>query len=44
MLADFAMVTRVASIPGTWQNKQLSNVSLLHNNHKRNPWKECCTH
>jgi hypothetical protein len=36
MLADFAMVIRVVSIPKTWQNKQLPNVPLSHNNHKKN--------
>jgi hypothetical protein len=43
MLADFAMVA-VVSIPRTWQNKQLPDVPLFHNNHKRDPWKEYCTH
>jgi len=44
MLADFAMVIEVAFVPRTWQNKQLFDVPLSHNNHKRNPCKECCTH
>jgi hypothetical protein len=44
MLANFAMVIGVASIPRTWQNKQLPDVPLSHNNHKRDPQKECCTH
>jgi hypothetical protein len=44
MLEDFTMVIGVASIPGTWQNKQLLDVPFSHNNHKRNPQKECCTH
>jgi hypothetical protein len=44
MLADFAMVIRVTSVSRTWQNKQLHDVLLSHNNHKRNPWKECYTH
>jgi hypothetical protein len=44
MLADFAMVIEVVSIPTTWQNKQLFDVPLSHNNHKRDLWKECCTH
>jgi hypothetical protein len=35
MLADFAMVIGVASIMGIWQIKQLLDVSLSHNNHKR---------
>jgi hypothetical protein len=35
MLADFAMVIRVASVSGTWQNKQLPDVPLSHNNHKK---------
>jgi hypothetical protein len=30
MLADFAMVIGVASVPKTWQNKQLPNVFLSH--------------
>jgi len=37
MLADFAMVIEVISVPGTWQNKQLPDVLLSHNNHKRDP-------
>ncbi len=44
MLADFAVVIGVASALGTWQNKQIPNVPLSHNNHKRDPRKECCTH
>jgi hypothetical protein len=28
MLANFGMVIGVASVPGTWQNKQLPNVPL----------------
>jgi hypothetical protein len=44
MLADFAMVIGVVSVPRTWQNKQLPNVPFSHNNHKRGPWKECCIH
>jgi hypothetical protein len=35
MLADFAMVIKVASVPRMWQNKQLPDVLLSHNNHKR---------
>jgi hypothetical protein len=38
------MVIEVISVPGTWQNKQLLDIPISHNNHKRNPWKECCTH
>jgi hypothetical protein len=34
----------VVFVPGTWQNKQLLDVLLSHNNHKRYPRKECCTH
>ncbi len=44
MLADFVVVIGVVSIPGTWQNKQFHDVFLSHNNHKRDLWKECCTH
>jgi len=44
MLADFAMVIGVAFVPKTWQNRELPDVPLSHNNHKRNPWKECCTY
>jgi len=44
MLADFAMVIRVASIVGTWQSKQLPTVPFSHNNHKRAPQNECCIH
>jgi hypothetical protein len=36
MLADFTMVIEVAFVPETWQNKQLFDVPLSHNNHKRN--------
>jgi hypothetical protein len=44
MLANFAMVIEVAFVSGTWQNKQLLDVPPSHNNHKRDPWKECYTH
>jgi len=44
MLADFAMVIKVISVPGTWQNKQFLDVLLSHNNHKKDPWKECRIH
>jgi len=44
MLADFAVVIGVAFVPGTWQNKQLPDDLLSHNNQKRDPQKECCTH
>jgi hypothetical protein len=44
MLADFTVVIRVASVPGTWQNRQLPDVPLSYSNHKRDPRKECCTH
>jgi hypothetical protein len=37
MLLNFAMVIGIASVSGTWQNKQLPNVPLSHNNHKKNP-------
>jgi hypothetical protein len=37
MLANFAMVIGVAFVPKTWQNKQLANVPISHNNHKRDP-------
>ncbi len=42
MLVDFAVVIKVVSILGTWQNKQLLDVLLSHSNHKRDPQKECC--
>jgi hypothetical protein len=29
---------------GTWQNRQILDVPFSHNNHKRDPRKECCTH
>jgi hypothetical protein len=35
MLVDFVMVIRFASAPGTWQNKQLHDVPLSHNNKKK---------
>jgi hypothetical protein len=35
MLANFAVVIGVVSIPGTWQNKQLLDVPLSNNNKKR---------
>jgi len=41
MLADFAVVIGVVSISGTWQNRQLLDVPLSHNNHKIDPQKEC---
>jgi hypothetical protein len=44
MLADFVMIIEVASISKIWQNKQLSNVLLSHNNYKRDPRKECYIH
>ncbi len=44
MLADFTLVIGVASVPGTWQNKELPNVFFSHNNQKRDHRKECCTH
>jgi len=44
MLADFAMVIEVFFVSGTWQNKQLPDVPLSHNNLKRDLWKECYTH
>jgi len=44
MMADFVVVIGIASVPRTWQNKQLPDVPLSHNNHKRDPQKECCTH
>jgi hypothetical protein len=44
MLVHFVVVIGVASIPKTWQNKQLFDVLLSHNNHQRDPWKECCIH
>jgi hypothetical protein len=44
MLVDFVVVIKIASIPGTWQNKQLLDVPLSHNNHKKYFQKECCIH
>jgi len=44
MLADFIVVIKVAFVSGTWQNKQLPDVPLSHNNHKRDPRKECYIH
>jgi hypothetical protein len=44
MLANFVVVIEIAFIPGTWQNKQLPNVPLSHNNHKRDIRKEYYTH
>jgi hypothetical protein len=44
MLTYFVVVIEVVSISRTWQNKQLLDVPLSHNNHKRDPHKECCTH
>jgi hypothetical protein len=44
MLADFVVVNGIAFVPVTWQNKQLFDVLLSHNNHKRDPRKECCIH
>jgi hypothetical protein len=44
MLVDFVMVVGIASVPKTWQNKQLSDVLLSHNIRKRDHWKECCIH
>ncbi len=35
MLVEFAMVIEIASVPKTYQNKQLPDVPLSHNNHKR---------
>jgi hypothetical protein len=33
----FVVVIGVVSISGNWQNKQLPNVPLSYNNHKRDP-------
>jgi hypothetical protein len=41
MLVDFAVVIGIASDRGTWQNKQLPNVPLSHNNHERNADRFC---
>jgi hypothetical protein len=41
MLTDFVVVIRVVSVLGTWQNKQLFNVPLSHNNHQIDPWRDC---
>jgi hypothetical protein len=37
MLADFAVVIGVAFVPRIWPNKQLPDVHLSHDNHKRDP-------
>jgi hypothetical protein len=42
MLADFVVVIEVAFVPGTWQNKQLLDVLLSHNNKKKDLRKKCC--
>jgi hypothetical protein len=44
MLVDFAVVIEIISVSRTWQNKQLPDVPLSHNNHKRDPQKECYIH
>ncbi len=44
MLTDFVMVIGLTLVLETWQNKHLFGVLLSHNNHKRYPRKECCTH
>jgi hypothetical protein len=44
MLADFTVLIGVASALETWQKRQIPDVPLSHNNHKRDPQKECCTH
>jgi hypothetical protein len=44
MLVDFAVVIKIISVPGTWQNRQFPDVPFSHNNHKRDPRKECCIH
>ncbi len=44
MPADFTVVIEIASVPGTWQNRQLLDVPFSHNNHKRDLRKECYTH
>jgi hypothetical protein len=44
MLADFVVVNEVASALGIWQNRQIPDVPLSHNNHKSDLRKECCTH
>jgi hypothetical protein len=44
VLGDFVMIIKVAFVLGAWQNKQFFDVPLSHNNHKKNPWKECYTH
>jgi hypothetical protein len=44
MLVDFVVVIGIFFVSGTWQNKELLDVPLSHNNHKRDPWKECCIH
>jgi hypothetical protein len=44
MMADFVVVIGIAFVLGTWQNNQPPDVPLPHNNHKRDPQKECYTH
>ncbi len=44
MLANFAVVIGVAFVSRTWQHKELLDVLFPHNNYKRDPQKECCTH
>jgi hypothetical protein len=39
LLVDFAVIIKVASIIGTWQNKQLLDVFFSHNNNKKDPRK-----
>jgi hypothetical protein len=41
MLPNFVAVIEVTSVLGTWQNTQLLDVFLPHNNHKTDPRKEC---
>jgi hypothetical protein len=44
MLVHFSMIITIAFVLGTWQNKQLLDVLLSHNNQKRDPRKDYCTH
>jgi hypothetical protein len=44
ILIDFTVLIGVASISGTWQNRQLPDVPLSYNNHTRDLRKACCIH
>jgi hypothetical protein len=44
ILEDFVVIIGVVFVLGTWQNKQLPDFPLSHNNYKRDLRKECCTY